>query len=212
MNILLIGATGAIGSRILNEAISRGHEVTAVARHVQSLTDGEHLKVVQADAKDVRNLARLAAGHDAVVSSLSPRADGGHEQYLEAIRAVLAAVKRASVPYVLFVGGAASLEVEPGVKFLDVLAKQLSKEQMAEPVTVMEARDVILASDVNWAFLSPAGQIFPGERTGRFRLGGTQAVRDAEGQGRISMEDYAIAVVDELERPQHARKQFNVGY
>lgn len=113
VTILLIGATGAIGSRILDEAVARGHDVAAVARHRGTLTEGEHVRVVEADAKDVPSLARLAAGHDAVVSSLSPRAEGGAEQYLAALRAVLAAVKQAHVPYVLFVGGAASLEVAP---------------------------------------------------------------------------------------------------
>lgn len=212
MKILLVGATGAIGSRILNEAVSRGHEVTAVARHPQSLANSERVKVVQADAKDVSTLARLAAGHDAVVSAVSPRADGGKEQYLAAIRGVLEAVKQADVPYVLFVGGSASLEVAPGKKVLDTLRERYSTEQLAEPIVVAEARDLIFPSDVNWTFLSPAGSISPGERTGRSRLGGLQPVKDAAGTSRISMEDYAMAAVDELEHPEHARQQFNVGY
>ena len=212
MKILLIGATGAIGARILNEAVARGHDVTAVARHPQSLVPREHVWVVPADAKDVQNLARLAAGHDAVVSSLSPRAEGGSEQYLAAIRAVLAAVKQANVPYVLFVGGASSLEVAPGRRLLDTLLERVPRERLAEPIVVAEARDLVAASDVNWTFLSPPGSIFPGERTGRFRLGGMQPVTDAQGQGRISMEDFAVAVVDELEHPQHVRRQFNAGY
>jgi putative NADH-flavin reductase len=212
MKILLIGATGGIGSRILKEAVARGHDVTAVARHTESLAGGEHIQVVQADAKDVDALARLAAGHDAAVSSVSPRAEGGPEQYLAAIRGVLAGVKRAGVPYVLFVGGSSSLEVEPGKPVLDTLLERMPREKLVEPIVVAEARDIVRASDVNWTFLSPAGRIAPGERTGHYRLGGMQPVQDAEGKSFVSMEDYAIAVLDELEHPQHARQQFNVGY
>ncbi len=212
MKILLVGATGAIGSRILNEAISRGHDVTAVSRHPSSLSGREHLTVLQADAKDVDGLARLAAGHEAVVSATSPRADGGKEQFLATVRAVLAAVKQAGVPYVLFVGGAASLEIGSGKRVMDLLVQHLTPEQLAEPITGMEAREIILASDVNWTLLCPAGTIAPGERTGTFRLGGRQAVMGPTGLSSISMEDFAVAVLNELERPEHARQQFNVGY
>jgi len=129
--------------------------------------DGEHVRVVEADAKDVPSLARLAAGHDAVVSSLSPRAEGGAEQYLAALRAVLAAVKQANVRYVLFVGGASSLEVAPGKRVLETLLERVPRERLAEPIVGVEARDLVAASDVNWTFLSPAGSIAPGARTGR---------------------------------------------
>jgi putative NADH-flavin reductase len=168
--------------------------------------------VVQADAKDVQGLARLASGHDTVVSSMSPRSDGGNEQFLQAVRCVLEAVKQAGVRYVLFVGGASSLEVEPGKKVLDTLLERLPKERLNEPIVMTETRDLIAASDVNWTFLSPAGMISPGERTGHFRLGGMQPVKDAEGQSRISTEDYAVAVVNELEQSRYVRQQFNIGY
>lgn len=125
---------------------------------------------------------------------------------------MLQVTKKAKIPYVLFVGGAGSLEIEPGKRVLDTLLDKLPKERLEEPIVVVKARDVVFASDVAWTFLSPAGQIAPGERTGRYRLGGMQPVKDAEGQSRISNEDYAVALLDELEHPVHTRRQFNMGY
>ncbi len=212
MKILLIGATGGIGSRILNEALSRGHEVTAVARDTQSIQKRDHLKIIQGDMTDLASMKKLAAGQDALVSSTSPRAKGGKEQYLATIRAALEVTKQAKIPYAFFVGGASSLEVEPGKTVLSTLLERIPKERLEEPMVVMEARDLVAASGVNWTFLSPAGQIAPGERTGKYRLGGMQPVKDAEGQSRISTEDYAVAVLDELERPAHSRRQFNIAY
>ncbi len=212
MKLLIIGATGGIGSRILNEALTRGHTVTAISRDVQSISKRDGLKIVQADVTDITAMTKLAAGQDAMVSSTSPRSKGGKEQYLATIQAVLEIVNQAKIPYVLFVGGASSLEIEPGKRLLDTLLEKLPKERLEEPIVVAEARDIVFASNINWTFLSPAGQIAPGERTGHYRLGDMQPVKDAEGQSCISNEDYAVAVLDELERPIHTRKQFNVGY
>jgi uncharacterized protein len=211
MKLLLIGATGAIGSRILHEALSRGHEVTAVSRHAETLAGTPHVTVAQADAADAAVLARLAAGHDAIVSSTSPRTQGGNDNYRATTRAVIQAAGQLHLP-VLFVGGASSLEVSPGKLQLEELRSFLTPEQLSEPLVGIELRELILASDGNWTYLSPAGSIAPGERTGKFRLGGQQAVTMADGQRKISMEDYAVAVLDELEHPQHTRQQFNVGY
>jgi putative NADH-flavin reductase len=212
MKILLIGASGAIGSRVLAEALARGHDVTALARHMPEHDHRQLLTVVQADAREVENLARLAAGQDALVSAMSPRSDGGQEQFVEAVHGVLRAVEQANVPYVLFVGGASSLESEPGKRVLDSLLERMPREQLSEAIVMTDVRDLVAASPVNWTFLSPAGTISPGKRTGHFRLGGMQPVKDEQGKSQISMEDYAVAVLDELERPRHVRQQFNVGY
>jgi uncharacterized protein len=211
MKLLLIGATGAIGSRILHEALSRRHDVTAVARNTQTLISHPHMTPVQADAADVAALMRLAAGHDAMVSATSPRSQGGKEDYLATTYAAVQAAEETHLT-VLFVGGASSLETAPGKLVLDELKAFLTPEQLSEPLAGIEAREVIFASKGNWTYLSPAGMISPGERTGKFRLGGRQAVRGSDGQGRISMEDYAVAVLDELEHPKHIHQQFNVGY
>ena len=212
MNILIIGASGAIGSRILNEAVSRGHVMTAVSRTSQPTTDSDQVHYVQADVTDIKTVAQLAANQDALVSSTSPRAKGGKEQYLESIKGVLAVAKQANIPNLLIVGGAASLEIAPGKTKLDMLLEKFSREQMAEPIAVLEARSLILASDVNWTFLCPAGTIEPGQRSGHYRLGEMQAVVAEDGKSYISMEDFAVAVLDELEHPKHQRRQFNAGY
>lgn len=212
MKILLIGATGGIGARILNEALNRGHSVTAVSRDTQSIKKREHLTIAQADVTDLTSMTKLAEGHDGLVSSTSPRSKGGKEQYLATVRAALAITKQAKIPYVFFVGGASSLEFEPGKTVLSTLLEKVPKERLEEPIVVLEARDLVAASDVNWTFLSPAGQIGAGERTGKYRLGGMQPVKDADGQSHISSEDYAVAVIDELEHPAHSRRQFNIAY
>jgi putative NADH-flavin reductase len=211
MKILVSGATGAIGSRIVNEALSRGHSVTALARNTQNLTPKANLTVVAADAADAANLTRLAAGQDALVSATSPRAQGGNENYMATTRAMLQAAGQTGLP-VLFVGGASSLETSPGKLLIDDLRSVLAPEQLAEPLVGMQVREVIFASPARWIYLSPAGNIAPSERTGKFRLGGRQVVTAADGTRRISMEDFAVAVIDELENPQHLRQQFNAGY
>jgi uncharacterized protein len=211
MKILIVGATGAIGSRILNEAVSRGHEVTAVARHTQSLKNHPHVTAIDADVSDPAALIHLAAVQDAMVSATSPRAQGGNENYLATTRAVIQAAGLTGLP-VLFVGGAASLETSPGKLLLDDMKSFLTPEQLSEPLAGIEARELIFASTGKWIYLSPGGTIKPGERTGKFRLGGRQLVKMADGKSQISMEDFAVAVIDELEHPQHVHQQFNVGY
>jgi putative NADH-flavin reductase len=212
MNILLIGATGAIGSRILKEAVSRGHDVTAVARHISDLHSEPHVRAVQTDAKDTQQLIELATGQDAIVSSLSPRGDNGREQYLTAIRSVLAAAKATESPYVLFVGGMSNLYTANGRRILDQLLERMPAERLSEPIAVADARAIIEQSDVNWTFFCPGGRIEPGERTGEFRVGGEQALFELGEETHISMEDYAVAAIDELEQPQHLKQMFHACY
>jgi uncharacterized protein len=212
MKILLIGASGIIGSRILNEAVNRGHTVTAVARHVEGLHGSDRVHVVQADATDTQRLTALAAGQDAIVSSMSPRGERGPEQYLAGVHSVLAAVKANHTPYVLFVGGTSGLYNSNGQRIIDQLLETIPAEKLTEPLTGIKAREIIEKSDVNWTFFCPDGTIEPGERTGKFRLGGTQAVVDWGTPSRISCEDYAVAAIDELEHPQHQRQVFNICY
>ena len=212
MKILLIGASGAIGSRILKEAAERGHEVTAVARHIETINESSGVQAVQADAKDTINLIKLASGQDAIVSSMSPRGEHGKEQYLTAIESVLDTAKMCNTPYALFVGGTSNLITSNGRRILEQLLEKIPADQFMEPITVAEARVIIGRSKINWSFLCPGGTIEPGERTGKFRIGGENSFVDLGTPASISMEDYAVAVVDELKNPQHLRQVFNVCY
>lgn len=209
MKILLIGATGNIGSRILREAVSRGHEVTAVSRREGALEPGPRVRVERTDARDAGEVARLAGGHDAVVVAVSARRVGD-TPIPEVVRAVIDGLREAGGPRLFVVGGAGTLEVEPGVQLLDTPG--FPEEYRAEALQGREALEIVRASDVNWTYLSPAAVITPGERTGRYRTSDDQLLTDSEGNSHISMEDYAVAVLDELEQPKHERRRFAVAY
>lgn len=203
MKIALIGATGFIGSRLLAELTSRGHEVTAIVRNPEKVPQGAGIVAEKGDVYDKNGLAALLAGHDAVISSV---------HYTASDPAVLlAAVKQSGVKRYLVVGGAGSLEVAPGVKLFDT--KEFPALYLDEARKGGAYLDQLKGeSDLDWTFLSPSALIEPGERTGKFRLGKDQLLVDDNGQSRISAEDYAIALVDELEKPAHSRRRFTVGY
>ncbi|MEI5668827.1 NAD(P)-dependent oxidoreductase [Bosea sp. CCNWLW174] len=203
MKIALIGATGFIGSRLLAELTSRGHEVTAIVRNPEKVPQGAGIVAEKGDVYDKDGLAALLAGHDAVISSV---------HYTASDPAVLlAAVKQSGVKRYLVVGGAGSLEVAPGVKLFDT--KEFPALYLDEARKGGAYLDQLKGeSDLDWTFLSPSALIDPGERTGKFRLGKDELLVDDNGQSRISAEDYAIALVDELEKPAHSRRRFTVGY
>lgn len=203
MKIALIGATGFIGSRLLAELTSRGHQVTAIVRNPDKVPQGAGIVAEKGDVYDKNGLAALLAGHDAVISSV---------HYTASDPAVLlAAVKQSGVKRYLVVGGAGSLEVAPGVKLFDT--KEFPALYLDEARKGGAYLDQLKGeSDLDWTFLSPSALIEPGERTGKFRLGKDQLLVDGNGQSRISAEDYAIALVDELEKPAHSRRRFTVGY
>ncbi|HEU5030236.1 MAG TPA: NAD(P)H-binding protein [Spirillospora sp.] len=207
MKILLIGATGMIGRRIAAEARERGHEVTGVTR---SGDEGTR----KADAADAPAVAALAEGHDAVVVAISPPRDGSDPEgpVLEAGRAVLDAVRRAGVRRLVVVGGAGSLEVAPGVRHVDEpgFVEAYKPEALAHAALLDAIRAE--AGDLDWTYVSPAAVIEPGERTGVFRLGGDRLLRDAAGDSRISAEDYAVALVDELEKNEAIGRRITVAY
>ena len=203
MKIALIGATGFIGSRLLAELTSRGHQVTAIVRNPEKVPQGAGIVAEKGDVYDKDGLAALLAGHDAVISSV---------HYTASDPAVLlAAVKQSGVKRYLVVGGAGSLEVAPGVKLFDT--KEFPALYLDEARKGGAYLDQLKGeSDLDWTFLSPSALIEPGERTGKFRLGKDQLLVDGEGKSRISAEDYAVALVDELEKPAHSRQRFTVGY
>ena len=203
-HIAILGITGRAGSRIATELLQRGHTVTGIARNVADVAPRDGLTVKPGDAMKADTLAPLLHGHDAVVSAT--RFDGGSDA-----ATVVAAAKQAGVPRLLVVGGAGSLEVAPGVAVVDTpgFPAAYKAEALAGRAFLNTLRD---EKDLNWTFLSPSALFEPGERTGTFRLGGDQLLADAAGASRITMEDYAIALVDEIESPRHSRQRFTVGY
>jgi putative NADH-flavin reductase len=203
-HIAILGITGNAGSRIAGELLARGHRVTGIARDPSKATARPGLTLVAADATQVSALAPLLQGHDVVVSAT--RFVGGIDA-----ATLVAAAKQAGVPRIAVVGGAGSLEVAPGVALIDT--PQFPDAYKAEAGAGRVFLQALRAEQgIDWTFLSPSALFAPGERTGKFRLGGDQLLVDAQGNSHISMEDFAIALADEIERPQHARQRFTVGY
>jgi putative NADH-flavin reductase len=203
MNIALIGATGFIGSRLLAELTARGHRVTAISRNPDKVPAAPNVTAKKGDVFDRDGLAALLAGHDAVISAVHFTASDP--------ATLLAAVRQSGVKRYLVVGGAGSLEVAPGKQLFDT--PDFPQIYHAEAKKGGAFLDLLKGeSGLDWTFLSPSALIQPGERTGKFRLGGDQLLVDAQGKSAISAEDYAIALVDELEKPAHTRRRFTVGY
>jgi putative NADH-flavin reductase len=213
MKIALIGATGFVGSAILKEALHRDHEVTAIVRDPEKLQAHSNLRPQKGDVYNTDEIARLVAGHDAVISAFNPGWTDPdiYNQQIKGTRAIINGVKRAGITRLLFVGGAGSLEVQPGVQSVDLPGFPAEYKQGA--LATREALSMLRKeTGLEWSFLSPSADISPGQRTGKFRLGTDQLLKDAKGESRISVEDYAMAMIDEVERPAHVRQRFTVGY
>jgi putative NADH-flavin reductase len=203
MKIAHFGATGNVGSRIVVEALSRGHEVTAIAPHPGKLTPHAKLNFQRGDVNDQADVAKLASGHDAVISSVKFQ--------LINPRILIAGVKQAKVKRLLVVGGAGTLEVAPGVQLVDT--PDFPEAYKPEALGGREFLNVLRAEKVlDWTFLSPSAEFVPGQRTGKFRLGKDRLLTLPNGESKISFEDFAIALIDELENPVHVRERFTVGY
>jgi putative NADH-flavin reductase len=207
MNVVLYGAPGTSGSRILQELVSRGHKVTAVARDTSKLPSTVTAK--QDDLSNVDTIASTIKGADAVVSAYAPPQDDT-DAILGVTERQIAAVRKAGKVRLVVVGGAGSLEVAPGVTLL--ASGHLPKEWVPIATSHGNALKLLQASEINWTYFSPAAFFGPGERTGKFRLGTDQLISDSKGESKIYMEDYAIALVDELEKPSHERGRFTIGY
>lgn len=200
--IALIGASGNAGSRILKELSDRGHKVTAIARSPEKIASLPNVVAKQGDVFDKAGLLELLKGHDAVISAVHFTASDP-VTLIEAVRA-------SGVPRYLVVGGAGSLEIAPGQRVVDL--PDFPAAYKAEATKGAEFLDRLKGEkQLDWTFLSPSAEFVPGERTGKFRIGKDELLSNAEGS-RISFEDYAIALVDEIEKPQHSRQRFTVGY
>jgi putative NADH-flavin reductase len=186
MNIALIGATGFVGSAILQEALQRGHEVTAIVRDLDKLPPHRNLHPRKADIYNVDEVARSVTGHDAVISAFNPGWSNPdiYNQHIKGTKSIINGVKKAGVKRLLFVGGAGSLEVKPGVQSVDLPGFPAEYKQGA--LATREALNLLRQEpSLDWSFLSPSADIAPGQRTGTFRLGTDQMLKDANGQSRI---------------------------
>lgn len=201
--IAIIGATGRVGSQLLEEALRRGHSVTAIARNTSSLAGRTDLVSKSLDVSDAQAYAQAVAGHDVVISST-------HFTTVSA-RTIIDPVKQAAVPRLLVVGGAGSLLVAPGVRLIDTPNfPDLYKTEAAAGAAFLGV--LRQEKTLDWTFVSPSALFFDGERTGTFRLGKEDLLIAADGSSSISFADYAIALLDEVERPAHSRQRFTVGY
>ena len=213
MNIALIGASGFVGAAVLQEALDRGHQVTGIVRQPQKLPQHAALSAVAGDAYDAEALAQSLAGHDAVIHAFNPGWGQANirELFIQGTRAIYAAVKQAGIERLLVVGGAGSLYVAPGLQLLDTADFPAEYKEGAEGAR--QALNLIREeSTLEWSFVSPPALLQPGERSGRFRVGGDQLLMNGEAPAGISVADLAVAIIDELEQPQHIRQRFTVGY
>lgn len=206
MKIVLIGATGFVGSGVLTEALHRGHDVTAIARDTGTLPDHPRLTGVKGDVDDQDALAAVVAGHDVVISAFNP----GRDEAGTGTQSIIAAVKRSGGRLVA-VGGAGTLEVAPGKRLVDQPDFPAEWKDGSLKTAAFLA-DLRGEAELNWTFVCPAALLAPGERTGKYRIGGDQLLTGDDGQSRISIEDYAVAMLDEVERPGHPRQRFSVAY
>lgn len=209
MNVVLFGATGMIGSRVLNELLSRAHHVTAVVRDPAKVPQRGGVTALKGDVLDAKDVVAKTAGADAVVSAYAPPQDSPG-QVSDSVRALIAGVKESGAKRLLVVGGAGSLLVAPGVDIID--SGHLPAQYKDIAIAHRDALALLKRADINWTYFSPAAFIQPGERTGKFRLGGDSLVADEKGNSSISAEDYAVALVDELEQPKHIRERFTAAY
>lgn len=210
MKIAVIGATGWIGSTLVAEAKSRGHNVIAIARHTDKIGGSDHDK----RPLDLTNgdLAAAVSGADLVIASIGGRAAGNHDIVTASAQRLLNELPSAGISRLLWVGGAGSLEVAPGVTLLSL--PQFPEAYKAEATAQGEALALFRASnsELNWTFVSPAAEIYPGERSGQYRIGGDSLLSDSAGKSRISVQDYAVAMIDEAEKGAYPRQRIGVAY
>ncbi|MFD7278550.1 NAD(P)-dependent oxidoreductase [Streptomyces sp. NPDC059862] len=235
MHIGVIGATGTIGSRIVIEALDRGHQVRAFSRdaaQAQREERRDNITWASVDVLDPKSIAGVLPGLDVLISGFQPgnaakdfadtlrRSIADPTGYATAARALLKALESHPRTRLIVIGGAGSLEIEPGVvradsdELLHAALDQLGlpREYAAAVRGHRDALDVLRTSNRLWTYFSPAEEIAPGERTGRFRVGGDQPVLDADGRSRISVEDAAVALIDEAELPRFVQRRFTIGY
>ncbi len=214
MKLAIIGASGFVGSKLVSEALQRGHDVTAIVRHPEKITVSDPKLTIQ--AVDVLNEGALTAalsGHDAVLSAFNASWTNPnlYADFIAGSQVIEKATQQSGVKRLLVVGGAGSLEIAPGVQLVDT--DQFPAEWKAGATAARDYLNLLRQNPkLDWTFLSPAIMLQPGERTGTFRLGTDQPVFDENGECKISVDDLAVALLDEVEKPQFSRKRFTLSY
>lgn len=214
-NVVLIGASGFVGTAILEELLNRGYCVTAVVRNPEKVTiRNANLSVVNADVSDVNTLAAVCKGKDAVISAYNPGWANPdiYEETLKNYPLILEAVRKSGVKRLLCVGGAGTLFCAPGIRVVDSGAIPAEIMGGAKSLGEFYLNTLCNEKEIDWVFFSPAGSLEPGKRTGKFRLGKDDLIVDETGKSHISVGDYAMAMVDELEQANHHRERFTIGY
>lgn len=216
MKIALIGATGFVGRVILKEALDRGHQVTAIVRHAEKLKSENNLSIVSCDVMDHDSLAEAIKGNDIVVSAYNAGWTNPnlYREFLKGAKSIQQAVRQGGINRLLVIGGAGSLYVTPHMQLVDTPAFPAAWKPGAE--AARDYLNILKKEDqLTWTFLSPAiemNQGAPRNRTGIYRIGLDEPVLDKNGKSRISVDDLAVAVLDEVEHPRHQRQRFTVGY
>ncbi|MGC3982333.1 MAG: NAD(P)H-binding protein [Steroidobacteraceae bacterium] len=211
-NIIIYGGTGNFGSRITTEALNRGHTVTVVARSAKEQKDSTgKMTMEKGDLLDTADVTKKIAGKDVFISVINSRET---EFFMNAAKSAITAMSNVGpkAPRLIWIGGASSLEVAPGKRLLDtdpVVTPGSGGSRVGHTQVLDYFRTL---KDVKWTFVSPSMEIRPGQRTGKFRIGGDQLLKDANGESKISIEDFAVAIIDEVEKPQQIGKRFTVGY
>ncbi|HWK02049.1 MAG TPA: NAD(P)H-binding protein [Puia sp.] len=214
MKILLIGATGNIGQRILKEALDKGYEVTAAQRHPDALkVQHANLVVIKGDLLNETELPSLLSGYDLIISAISAARGSTPEQFKKANENLIVVLKGKPDQRLIIVGGAGNTEVAPGIRVVDSpIMDSLPEEWKPDIFAHAYVLDLYRNSEINWTYFSPARDVEPSERTGKYRLGTTNMIVDSNGDSKISMEDYAAALVDEIENKQFVKQQMSIGY
>ncbi len=216
MKIALIGATGFVGTAILKEALDRGIQVTAIARHPEKLQAQNNLTIVKGDVMDTDKLSEILAGNDAVVSAYNPGWANPdiYNEFLKGAQSIQGAVKKSGIKRYIAIGGAGSLYIAPNVQLIDT--PQFPAEWKPGALAARDYLNILKKEDqLDWTYVSPAIEMNAGqphERKGTYRTGLDNPVFDANNKSTISVEDLAVAIVDEVENPKHIRVRFTVGY
>lgn len=217
-NVALIGASGFVGKAILNELLNRGHNVTAIVRNPERINmQSSNLTVVKADVTDKNAIIKACYGKDAVISAYNPgwTNPNMYEETLRNYPLILDEIKASGVKRLLIVGGAGSLFVKLGVRLVDTGSLPEAWLPGVKSMAKFYLETLINEKDLDWVFFSPAanlGNLTTGVRTGKFRLGKDDLIVDEKGNSFISVEDYAMAMVDELEQENHHQERFTIGY
>ena len=214
-SVVLIGASGFVGTAILNELLSRGHKVTAVVRNPKKINvTNSNLEIVKTDVSDTNVMVEICKGKEAIISAYNPGWANPdiYEETLRNYPLILEAAKRSGAKRLLCVGGAGTLFCAPGLRVVDSGAIPDAIMGGVKSLGEFYLNTLMNEKAIDWIFFSPAGTLEPGKRTGKFRLGKDELIVDENGISHISVEDYAVAMVDELENPKHHYERFTIGY